>query len=106
MLACGQILLFWRLRSQMAFKQIPNLPVAIALNGTEQLEAVQAGTSVRVTTQQVANLYTTPANGLQITVLTTTQRNALASPADGTLIYNSTDNKFQGRAAGSWVDLH
>ena len=40
----------------MAFKQIPNLPVAIALNGTEQLEAVQAGTSVRVTTQQIANL--------------------------------------------------
>ena len=36
--------------------QIPNLPVAIALNGTEQLEAVQSGTSVRITSSQIANL--------------------------------------------------
>jgi len=36
--------------------QIPNLPAAIALNGQEQLEAVQAGTSVRVTSQQIAGL--------------------------------------------------
>jgi hypothetical protein len=35
--------------------QIPNLGAAIALNGSEQLEAVQAGTSVRVTTQQISN---------------------------------------------------
>lgn len=40
----------------MANVQIPNLPVAIALNGTEQLEAVQAGTSVRVTALQIADL--------------------------------------------------
>lgn len=43
--------------------QIPNLPAAIALNGTEQLEAVQAGTSVRVTTGQIANLSTGGAGG-------------------------------------------
>ena len=35
--------------------QIPNLPVGISLNGEEQLEAVQAGTSVRITSQQIAN---------------------------------------------------
>ena len=40
----------------MAYKQIPNLPAAIALNGTEELEAVQAGTSVRTTTGQIASL--------------------------------------------------
>ena len=39
----------------MSAVQIPNLGAAIALNGTEQLEAVQAGTSVRVTTQQISN---------------------------------------------------
>jgi hypothetical protein len=33
--------------------QIPNLPVAIALSGSEQFEAVQAGTSVRVTATQI-----------------------------------------------------
>lgn len=38
----------------MANLQIPNLPAAIALGGTEQLEAVQAGASVRVTTLQLA----------------------------------------------------
>lgn len=37
-----------------AFIQIPNLPPATALNGLEQLEAVQQGTSVRLTVQQIA----------------------------------------------------
>jgi hypothetical protein len=36
---------------------------------------------------------------------TTTQRNALTA-SDGMMIYNTTDNKFQGRAGGAWVDLH
>ena len=38
----------------MANVQIPNLTAAISLNGTEELEAVQAGSSVRVTTNQIA----------------------------------------------------
>jgi hypothetical protein len=33
--------------------QIPNLPAAIALNGSEEYEAVQAGVSTRVTTAQI-----------------------------------------------------
>ncbi len=36
--------------------QIPMLPVATALNGTEVLEAVQAGVSVQVTTARIAAL--------------------------------------------------
>lgn len=40
----------------MSNVQIPNLPVAISLTGTEQMEAVQTGTSVRVTTAQIAAL--------------------------------------------------
>jgi hypothetical protein len=35
--------------------QITQLPAAIALNGTEALEAVQAGGSVQVSVQQIAN---------------------------------------------------
>jgi hypothetical protein len=38
--------------------------------------------------------------------MTTTERNAISSPADGLVIYNTTDNKLQVRAAGAWVDLH
>jgi hypothetical protein len=34
--------------------QIPNLPAAIALNGSEQLEGVQAGASIRLTVTQLA----------------------------------------------------
>ena len=40
----------------MANIQIPNLPPSILLSGEEQLEAVQGGTSVRVTTAQIAGL--------------------------------------------------
>jgi hypothetical protein len=43
---------------------------------------------------------------VNINSLTTTQRNALVNPQNGDLFYNSTTNKFQGRAGGAWVDLH
>jgi len=39
--------------------QIPNLPAATSLNGNEQLEAVQSGTSVRVSTQSIADYVNT-----------------------------------------------
>ena len=42
---------------------------------------------------------------VQFGSLTTTQRDALTA-ANGMVIYNSTTNKFQGRANGAWVDLH
>ena len=46
----------------MSSIQIPNLPVAIALNGTELLEAVQTGVSVRITTAQLGVLLNIMAN--------------------------------------------
>lgn len=73
----------------MAVIQIPNLPVAIALNGTEQVEVVQAGVSCRTTTQAIANL---PPNNLYYGSFydTTTQTNAGATAANP-MTFNSTD---------------
>ena len=51
----------------MSVSQIPNLTPATALNGSEQLEAVQAGSSVRVTAAQIAQYAATgyyPATGI------------------------------------------
>lgn len=42
---------------------------------------------------------------LTMASFTTTQRNALTA-TDGDMIYNTTDNKFQGYANGAWVNLH
>lgn len=38
--------------------------------------------------------------------MTTTQRDAITTPPDGLVLYNTTTNKLQVRAAGAWVDLH
>ena len=49
---------------------------------------------------------TSTTQGILFPRMTTTQRNAIATPADGLVIYNTTDNKLQVRAGGAWVDLH
>lgn len=43
---------------------------------------------------------------LRLLPITTTKRNNRSTVQDGMIIYNSTTNKFQGRANGSWIDLH
>lgn len=54
----------------MAVIQIPNLPAAIALTGSEQLEIVQAGVSCRTTTGAIANLNASAIAALQSDVST------------------------------------
>jgi len=41
---------------------------------------------------------------LRMASFTTTARDALV-PQNGDIIYNTTDNKFQGYENGSWVNL-
>jgi hypothetical protein len=50
----------------MSSIQIPNLPAATGLNGTEQLEGVQSGASVKITTSQIATYISSayPAPGI------------------------------------------
>jgi hypothetical protein len=38
--------------------------------------------------------------------MTEAQRDLIATPPDGLMLYNTTTNKLQVRAAGAWVDLH
>lgn len=54
---------------------------------------LNAGTRIQATT-----------GPFQMLAITTVQRDAL-TPANGDLIYNTTDNAFQGRANGSWTSL-
>jgi hypothetical protein len=38
--------------------------------------------------------------------MTTAERDGIGSPPNGLMLYNSSTNKLQVRAAGAWVDLH
>jgi hypothetical protein len=38
--------------------------------------------------------------------MTEAQRDLISTPPDGLMLYNTTTDKLQVRAAGSWVDLH
>ena len=68
----------------------------LAINNTVDYIATAA---LDVTGDAVVSGYTRFGN------LTTVQRDAL-TPAAGMIIYNTTDNKFQGRTGAAWVDLH
>jgi len=49
---------------------------------------------------------TSTTGGILFPRMTATQRDAIAAPPDGLVVYNTTANKLQVRAASSWVDLH
>lgn len=73
----------------MSNLQIPNLPAAIALNGTEQLEAVQAGTSVRITTALLASFFR-PVVVTSATITSNTLNiNLLGNTALVVVVYNN-----------------
>lgn len=43
--------------------------------------------------------------GVRLPQLTTTERDALPSPRNGTLIYNTTTLRVEAYENGAWVDL-
>ena len=80
--------------------QIPNLGVAIALNGQEQVECVQAGVSKRTTTQAIANL----ANVSVAQNVTTSQKNALSAVL-GQLVFDTTLDKLCVYTSAGWQTI-
>ena len=81
--------------------QIPNLPVGISLNGDEQMEAVQSGTSVRITSQQIANLAATISTAPNVT---TAQKLAL-SASKGSLVFDTTLGKLCVYNGSAWETI-
>ena len=65
-------------------------------------------TAIGTTTQNASAAFevASTTQGVLFPRMTTAQRDLIATPADGLVIYNTTDNKLQVRAAGAWVDLH
>ena len=49
---------------------------------------------------------TSTTGGVLFPRMTTTQRDAIAAPPDGLVVYNTTAAKLQVRASSAWVDLH
>ena len=49
---------------------------------------------------------TSTTGGVLFPRMTATQRDAISSPPDGLVVYNTTAAKLQVRAASAWVDLH
>ena len=72
--------------------------------------SITLGSNVLISSEQSGGSYiggiSFGSQYVRIPSRTTTERDAISSPQDGMMIYNSTTGKFQGRAAGAWVDLH
>lgn len=71
------------------------------------LNIIQNGNvGIGVDTPSAPLTVTSTTGGVIMPRMTTTQMNAISSPANGEMIYNTTANKFYGYANGAWVALH
>jgi hypothetical protein len=76
---------------------------------SERMRITSAGrVSVGTTTPNAAALLdlTSTTSGFLPPRMTTAQRDLISTPPNGLVLYNSTTDKLQVRAAGAWVDLH
>jgi hypothetical protein len=90
----------------MSVVQIPNLPAATALNGSEQIEAVQAGTSVRITPAQIGayiNIQYPPPGITSVTANSPLSSSTVLGAVTITLPTASVTNTYLGQMAAGTV---
>jgi hypothetical protein len=71
----------------------------IAANGRVGIGTTTPDTAARLDVSSTTSGFLPPR-------MTTAQRDAITSPPNGLMLYNTTTDKLQVRAGGSWVDLH
>ncbi len=84
----------------------------MVVDGSLQAESLVTTSTGTPTIESASSINLTAADRVTVTQspinlarFTTTERNALTA-TNGDMIYNTTDNKFQGYANGAWVNLH
>jgi hypothetical protein len=89
--------------------EIQDNTILTAISGSSVFLSVGVGTTALRSSADFANAGG-PAginyNFMILPKVTTTERDNFTGVTNGSIIYNTTTNKFQGYAAGSWIDLH
>ncbi len=86
-----------------------NHPVVFFTNSTAKMRistSGQIGIGTSAPDASAALDVTSTTGGILFPRMTTAQRDAIASPENGLVLYNTSTDKLQVRAAAAWVDLH
>ncbi len=86
-----------------------NHPLVFFTNSTAKMRistSGQIGIGTSAPDASAALDVTSTTGGILFPRMTTAQRDAIASPANGLVLYNTSTDKLQVRAAAAWVDLH